>query len=200
MTLTYQWRGDFTNHEVNLLHAEAFGTKVFDESEWNWVELVYQHSLGWVVARDGTILAGFINIVWDGCPCMAARHHGRGCGTRPGHRYRAGRSRTARRPGSGLRVPARGLRRSPGCVLPRRLRLPANQRRTAGAELRSHWPEPTTSSLSDHLGLVVYQPSCSSATRSNTTTDRWRPFDSGRSGTHLARHRADRLGRLSSDP
>jgi hypothetical protein len=46
MTLTYQWRGDFTNYEVNLLHAEAFGTKVFDESEWNWVELVHQHSLG----------------------------------------------------------------------------------------------------------------------------------------------------------
>lgn len=71
-----------------------------------------------------------------------------------------------------------------------------DQRRGPG---RGPFARPT-SSLSDHLGLVLYQPSCSSATRSDTATDRWRPFDSGRSGTHLARHRADRLGRLPSDP
>jgi ribosomal protein S18 acetylase RimI-like enzyme len=63
---TYQWRGSFTNTEVNALHAEAFGTRVHDESEWNWVELVQRHSLGWVVARDGTNLAGFVNVLWDG--------------------------------------------------------------------------------------------------------------------------------------
>jgi hypothetical protein len=39
---------------------------VFDESEWNWVELVHRHSLGWVVARDGSELAGFVNVLWDG--------------------------------------------------------------------------------------------------------------------------------------
>ena len=66
MTVIYQWRGDFTNQEVNVLHAEAFGTRVFDESEWNWAELVHRHSLGWVVARDGTDLVGFINVLWDG--------------------------------------------------------------------------------------------------------------------------------------
>jgi GNAT superfamily N-acetyltransferase len=88
MTLTYQWRGDFTNHEVNLLHAEAFGTKVFDESEWNWVQLVHQHSLGWVVARDGTNLVGFVNILWDGLvhawlqdTMVAAVARGQGIGT-----------------------------------------------------------------------------------------------------------------------
>lgn len=88
MTLTYQWRGDFTNHEVNLLHAEAFGTKVFDESKWNWVQLVYQHSLGWVVACDGTILVGFVNTLWDGLvhawlqdTMVAAAARGQGIGT-----------------------------------------------------------------------------------------------------------------------
>jgi GNAT superfamily N-acetyltransferase len=89
MTVTYQWRGDFTNQEVNLLHAESFGTKVSGESEWNWVELVHQHSLGWVVARDGTVLVGFVNIVWDGLvhawlqdTMVAAVTRGQGIGTR----------------------------------------------------------------------------------------------------------------------
>src|SRR5437899_10152390 len=45
MAVTYQWRGAFTNAEVNALHAEAFETRVFDESEWNWAELVHRHSL-----------------------------------------------------------------------------------------------------------------------------------------------------------
>jgi GNAT superfamily N-acetyltransferase len=66
MAVSYEWRGAFTNREVNALHAEAFGTRVFDESEWNWVEQVHRHSLGWVVARDGTDLTGFVNVLWDG--------------------------------------------------------------------------------------------------------------------------------------
>jgi GNAT superfamily N-acetyltransferase len=64
--VTYQWRGDFANTEVNELHAEAFETRLFDEAEWNWQELVRQHSLGWVVARDGDRLVGFVNVIWDG--------------------------------------------------------------------------------------------------------------------------------------
>ena len=32
------------NVEINELHAEAFDTRVFDESEWNWVEQVERHS------------------------------------------------------------------------------------------------------------------------------------------------------------
>lgn len=88
MALLYQWRGDFTNIEVNELHAEAFGTGVFDETELNWRRLVERYSLGWVVARDGDLLAGFVNVVWDGLvhawiqDTMVARvARGRGIGT-----------------------------------------------------------------------------------------------------------------------
>jgi GNAT superfamily N-acetyltransferase len=67
MAITYEWRGEFDNVEVNALHAEAFETRLFDESEWNWKVLVEAHSLGWIVARndDGT-LVGFVNVLWDG--------------------------------------------------------------------------------------------------------------------------------------
>jgi GNAT superfamily N-acetyltransferase len=88
MAVTYQWRGDFTNQEVNLLHAEAFDTRVFGESEWNWVQLVHRHSLGWVVARDGTSLVGFVNVLWDGLvhawlqdTMVAVAARGRGIGS-----------------------------------------------------------------------------------------------------------------------
>ena len=66
MPVNYEWRGDFTNQEVNVLHAEAFNTRMFDASEWDWVQLVQRHSLGWVVARDGADLVGFVNVLWDG--------------------------------------------------------------------------------------------------------------------------------------
>jgi GNAT superfamily N-acetyltransferase len=62
----YTWRGAFTNREVNLLHAEAFKTRLFSYSEWDWETLVARHSLGWVIARDGDRLIGFVNVVWDG--------------------------------------------------------------------------------------------------------------------------------------
>ncbi|MEI2654277.1 MAG: GNAT family N-acetyltransferase [Microthrixaceae bacterium] len=62
----FQWRGSFTNDEVNELHAAAFETRVYSEAEWNWVALTARHSLGWVVARDGERLVGFVNVVWDG--------------------------------------------------------------------------------------------------------------------------------------
>lgn len=66
MSITYEWRGTFSNDEVNRLHAEAFEHRVFDEAEWNWERLVKEHSLGWVVARDGDELVGFVNVLWDG--------------------------------------------------------------------------------------------------------------------------------------
>ena len=88
MTTIYQWRGLFTNQEVNALHAEAFNTRLFTETEWNWVELVRQHSLGWVVARQGRQLVGFVNVVWDGLvhawlqdTMVAATARGQGIGT-----------------------------------------------------------------------------------------------------------------------
>jgi len=55
---TYTWRGTFTSAEVNALHAEAFDTRVYRDAEWNWLELVNRHSLGWVVGRDGAKAAG----------------------------------------------------------------------------------------------------------------------------------------------
>ena len=66
MTITYEWRGELRNEELNSLHAEAFATRVFTSDEWNWHTLLARHSLGWVVARDGVVLVGFINVVWDG--------------------------------------------------------------------------------------------------------------------------------------
>lgn len=60
------WRGRFENDEVNRLHAEAFDTRVFDASDWNWEQLVGKHSVGWVTARLESDLVGFVNVIWDG--------------------------------------------------------------------------------------------------------------------------------------
>ena len=62
----YSWRGSFRNNELNLLHAEAFRTRLFSDREWDWEKLVGPHSLGWVIAREGERLVGFVNVVWDG--------------------------------------------------------------------------------------------------------------------------------------
>jgi GNAT superfamily N-acetyltransferase len=97
MATVYEWRGAFTNQEINALHAEAFNTRVFDESEWSWVELVDRHSLGWVVARDDAELAGFVNVLWDGLvhawlqdAMVAVKARGRGIGTQLVARARDG--------------------------------------------------------------------------------------------------------------
>ena len=63
--MTYKWRGAFENDEVSLLHAEAFETEGFGEDEWKWTTLTSAHSLGWVTARDGYALVGFVNVLWD---------------------------------------------------------------------------------------------------------------------------------------
>jgi hypothetical protein len=62
MPITYTWRAVVENDELNRLHAEAFATRV-SEDESNWVELLDRHSLGWVVARDGEALVGFVNVL-----------------------------------------------------------------------------------------------------------------------------------------
>jgi GNAT superfamily N-acetyltransferase len=59
----YAWRGDFANRELNVLHAEAFAYPVEDI---DWQGQVQRHSLGWVTARDGSELIGFVNVPWDG--------------------------------------------------------------------------------------------------------------------------------------
>jgi GNAT superfamily N-acetyltransferase len=87
VAIEYGWRGDFSNEEVNALHAEAFDTRVYDESEWNWLDQVERHSLGWVVAREADALVGFVNVPWDGLVhawiqdtmvAKSARHRGVG--------------------------------------------------------------------------------------------------------------------------
>ncbi len=61
--ITYEWRGPFTDAEVSALHAEGFG---HEPAEDDWRAQVERHSLGWVCARDGAALAGFVNVAWDG--------------------------------------------------------------------------------------------------------------------------------------
>jgi GNAT superfamily N-acetyltransferase len=59
----YEWRGTFTNAELEALHAEAFDheTEGFD-----WKTRLDRHSLGWVCARRDGQLVGFVNVAWDG--------------------------------------------------------------------------------------------------------------------------------------
>ena len=66
LQLATEWRGDFSNREVNTLHAAAFEHRVYADDEWDWVAQVAAHSLGWVTARTGMRLVGFVNVIWDG--------------------------------------------------------------------------------------------------------------------------------------
>ena len=59
----FTWRGEFDNAAVNALHAEAFGHPVLND---DWRRQVREHSLGWVCAREGDELVGFVNVPWDG--------------------------------------------------------------------------------------------------------------------------------------
>ena len=61
--IAYRWRGDFTNAELNSLHADAFSHRTFDD---DWSSLTNANSLGWVTARYGPMLVGFVNVIWDG--------------------------------------------------------------------------------------------------------------------------------------
>jgi ribosomal protein S18 acetylase RimI-like enzyme len=86
MELTFEWRGDFENAEVNALHAEGFGHPILDD---DWRSQVERHSLGWVCARDGADLVGFVNVPWDGAThafildtLVAVRARRRGIGKR----------------------------------------------------------------------------------------------------------------------
>jgi GNAT superfamily N-acetyltransferase len=63
VTFTYEWRGDFENTAVNALHAEGFDHEPLED---DWRTQVRHHSLGWVCAREGTELVGFVNVAWDG--------------------------------------------------------------------------------------------------------------------------------------
>ena len=84
MTISYEWRGEFTNADLNTLHAEGFGHPVLAD---DWQTQVREHSLGWVCARQSAVLVGFVNVPWDGgvhafildtLVATAARRHGIG--------------------------------------------------------------------------------------------------------------------------
>jgi ribosomal protein S18 acetylase RimI-like enzyme len=86
MTITYEWRGTFDNVEVNALHAEGFNHAHLTDDWWSQLN---RHSLGWVCARQGGELIGFVNVAWDGAihafildTLVAARVRRRGVGTR----------------------------------------------------------------------------------------------------------------------
>lgn len=66
MGISYLWRGEFANDEINQLHAAAFNTRVFTAEEWDWVAQTAGHSLGWVTARNADRLVGFVNVITDG--------------------------------------------------------------------------------------------------------------------------------------
>ena len=124
MAVTFEWRGQFSNSETNALHAEAFGTRLFDEAEWNWEQQVVTHSLGWVVARDIGQPARLLERHLGRCrPRVDSRRHGRRVSA-PHERWYSTRSRgdcsNAR---GGLRVVACRFRRSSSALLLRRLRL-----------------------------------------------------------------------------
>jgi GNAT superfamily N-acetyltransferase len=61
--ISYEWRGQIANDELNALHAEGFGHRLLAD---DWAAQLAGHSLGWVTARDGAALAGFVNVAWDG--------------------------------------------------------------------------------------------------------------------------------------
>jgi ribosomal protein S18 acetylase RimI-like enzyme len=85
MTISYEWRGDFANADLNALHAEGFRHRQLTD---DWRTQVQQHSLGWVCAQQDGELAGFVNVPWDGgvhafiLDTLVARHvQHRGVGT-----------------------------------------------------------------------------------------------------------------------
>jgi GNAT superfamily N-acetyltransferase len=61
--ISYEWRGQIRNDEVNRLHAEAFEHRLVAD---DWEGQLRRHSLGWVCARDAGGLVGFVNVPWDG--------------------------------------------------------------------------------------------------------------------------------------
>ena len=85
-TYNFQWRGTFTNEELNALHAEAFAHPILTI---DWTGQVQTYSLGWVTAREGGELIGFVNVAWDGAihafivdTMVSARAQRHGVGTR----------------------------------------------------------------------------------------------------------------------
>lgn len=61
--ITYEWRGTVADFELDALHADAFDHALVTDS---WNHRLDRHSMGWVTARDGHELVGFVNVLGDG--------------------------------------------------------------------------------------------------------------------------------------
>jgi len=59
--IRYAWRGEITDAEMVAL-VEAHG----GHAEAGWWDRIRGYSLGWVTARLGNGLIGFVNVAWDG--------------------------------------------------------------------------------------------------------------------------------------
>ncbi len=59
----YEWPGEFRDDELGALHVEAFG---YSRTDDDWTERLHGHRLGWVYARRGGGLIGFVDVAWDG--------------------------------------------------------------------------------------------------------------------------------------
>jgi ribosomal protein S18 acetylase RimI-like enzyme len=86
LVILFEWRGPFSNADVERLHAEAFG---HEPNDVDWHGQLDRHSLGWVCARDDEGLVGFVNVAWDGAghafivdTIVAARARRQGVGSR----------------------------------------------------------------------------------------------------------------------
>ena len=59
--VVYEWRGPVSDAEMVALVESHGGAPVP-----GWWDQIRPHSLGWVTARDGVELVGFVNVAWDG--------------------------------------------------------------------------------------------------------------------------------------
>ena len=59
--ISYEWRGELTDAEMVDLVLSHGG-----DAAAGWWDRIRPYSLGWVTARDGGLLVGFVNVVWDG--------------------------------------------------------------------------------------------------------------------------------------
>lgn len=79
MSISVAWRAPVGDDEVAALGRARPG----------WWDRVRPHSLGWVVAREGDRLMGFVNVAWDGAhhaflldPVVVPEYRRRGIATR----------------------------------------------------------------------------------------------------------------------
>jgi GNAT superfamily N-acetyltransferase len=64
VSIRYEWRGKFESAELEALHCEGFDHEAVPGFDWE--ARLGAHSLGWVCARTGPDLVGFVNVAWDG--------------------------------------------------------------------------------------------------------------------------------------